>query len=153
MNVLIYEIVVALIFGFFCVYAQQQFDIVIVGAGASGIAAASRLLQFNIAGIVILEAENRRGGRIKSVEFGNKDVYIELGAEWCHGEEGNLVYEIAQENNLRLEKSPLYNSLLHSDGEEIDESLKDALFAFNEYLQGLDVTETEELSLADVYLK
>lgn len=42
----------------------------IVGAGASGIAAASRLLDNKIDDFVILEAENRYGGRIDSVRFG-----------------------------------------------------------------------------------
>lgn len=44
--------------------------IIIVGAGASGIAAASKLLQNNFTNLVILEAENRIGGRVQTVDFG-----------------------------------------------------------------------------------
>jgi hypothetical protein len=43
---------------------------VIVGAGASGVAAASQLLENKMDDFVILEAENRYGGRIDSVRFG-----------------------------------------------------------------------------------
>jgi cation diffusion facilitator CzcD-associated flavoprotein CzcO len=45
-------------------------DYVIVGAGASGIAAASMLMQYGVDSIVILEAEDRTGGRINTVPFG-----------------------------------------------------------------------------------
>ena len=44
--------------------------IIIIGAGASGIAAASRLLQNGFNNITILEAENRVGGRIYTTKFG-----------------------------------------------------------------------------------
>lgn len=44
--------------------------ILIVGAGAAGIAAASRLVANNINSFTILEAENRIGGRILTAEFG-----------------------------------------------------------------------------------
>lgn len=45
-------------------------DVVIVGAGPAGIAAACRLLSKGIDRIVILEAENRIGGRVHSIPFG-----------------------------------------------------------------------------------
>lgn len=47
--------------------------LIIVGAGASGLAAASRLVEkgFDPDRITILEAENRIGGRIHTVPHGN----------------------------------------------------------------------------------
>lgn len=47
--------------------------LIIIGAGASGLAAASRLVEkgFDPAKITILEAENRIGGRILTVPHGN----------------------------------------------------------------------------------
>jgi cation diffusion facilitator CzcD-associated flavoprotein CzcO len=47
-----------------------EVDYLIVGAGASGIAAASMLMQYGVHSIVILEAEKRIGGRINTVPFG-----------------------------------------------------------------------------------
>lgn len=44
--------------------------ILIVGAGAAGIAAASRLVANNIKSFTILEAENYIGGRIVTTEIG-----------------------------------------------------------------------------------
>jgi Predicted flavoprotein involved in K+ transport len=54
----------------FTLISTVQVDYLIVGAGASGIAAASSLMQYGVNSIVILEAENRTGGRINTVPFG-----------------------------------------------------------------------------------
>lgn len=48
----------------------KRVKIAIVGAGASGIAAASKLLREGINDFVVLEANDRIGGRINTVEFG-----------------------------------------------------------------------------------
>ena len=46
--------------------------LIIVGAGASGLAAASRLVQkgFKSSNLIILEAQNRIGGRIHTLNEG-----------------------------------------------------------------------------------
>lgn len=49
--------------------------IVIVGAGASGIAAASKLIENGFENLIILEAENRIGGRVNTVKFGESSFY------------------------------------------------------------------------------
>lgn len=48
--------------------------------------------------IQILEAENRIGGRIHTIPFG--DNFVDLGAHMCHGEKGNVVYDLAKDHNL-----------------------------------------------------
>jgi monoamine oxidase len=61
---------------------SEEFDVVIIGAGAAGLAAAMRL---SAAGrkVLIVEARNRVGGRILTVEAEGHSV--ELGAEFVHG--------------------------------------------------------------------
>lgn len=54
--------------------------IVIVGAGLAGVSAAVKLVENGFENVVILEAENRIGGRINSVPFA-KSV-IDLGGQW-----------------------------------------------------------------------
>jgi cation diffusion facilitator CzcD-associated flavoprotein CzcO len=49
---------------------MSEVRVVIVGAGPSGIAAATSLMEHGVDNIVILEAENRTGGRINTVPFG-----------------------------------------------------------------------------------
>lgn len=61
-----------LLLGFVSVISSEEISpkIVIIGAGPSGIAAASRLLQNGFNNITILEAEDRIGGRVYSVKIG-----------------------------------------------------------------------------------
>lgn len=51
--------------------------LIIVGAGASGLAAASRLIQrgFNPSSLTILEAQNRIGGRVHTINEGMISKY------------------------------------------------------------------------------
>lgn len=43
--------------------------VIVIGAGASGIAAATRLYERGIKNILVLEAENRIGGRVHTVDL------------------------------------------------------------------------------------
>ncbi|XP_020816824.1 spermine oxidase [Drosophila serrata] len=72
--------------------------ILLIGAGVSGIAAATRLLQNKFGNVQILEAEKRIGGRINTIPFG--DNVIDMGAQWCHGEQRNCVYEMVKDLDL-----------------------------------------------------
>ena len=57
-------------------------DVVIIGAGACGISAARTLHDANI-DFVVLEADQKIGGRIQNQKFGK--YVIENGANWIHG--------------------------------------------------------------------
>src|SRR5262245_6492091 len=59
-------------------------DVVVVGAGAAGLAAAARLAREGVA-VCVLEARDRVGGRIFTRRVPGVDVPIELGAELVHG--------------------------------------------------------------------
>ncbi|XP_070490876.1 spermine oxidase-like [Chironomus tepperi] len=76
--------------------AKINESVIIIGAGASGYSAAVRLMSRNIDDIVILEAEDRIGGRINSIPF--SDGYIDLGAQWVHGQDGNIVYKMVHKH-------------------------------------------------------
>lgn len=60
------------------------YDAVIVGAGAAGLASASRLMKEGKK-VLILEARARIGGRIFSLQRQGVKAPIELGAEFIHG--------------------------------------------------------------------
>jgi monoamine oxidase len=57
-------------------------DVIIIGAGAAGLSAATKLTRAGI-NVQILEAKNRIGGRIHSLN--ENSLAIELGAEFVHG--------------------------------------------------------------------
>jgi monoamine oxidase len=64
--------------------ARKPFDVVIIGGGAAGLAAANRL---TAAGhrTALLEARGRLGGRIATVHRADLPGPVELGAEFIHG--------------------------------------------------------------------
>ena len=62
----------------------MQTDIIIIGAGASGLAAAYELSLVNKK-VFVLEAKDRIGGRIHSVKDERFKQIIETGAEFIHG--------------------------------------------------------------------
>ena len=60
-------------------------DILIIGAGAAGLAAGLKLIRSG-AGVTILEARDRTGGRIYTRSMENFSRPIEGGAEFVHGD-------------------------------------------------------------------
>ncbi len=57
---------------------------IVVGAGAAGLAAASELAESGLS-VVMLEARDRIGGRIFTLQDSRLQFPIELGAEFIHG--------------------------------------------------------------------
>jgi monoamine oxidase len=57
--------------------AATDTQVIIIGAGISGYAAAAKLIEQGINDVIILEAEGRIGGRINSVPY--RSGYIDLG--------------------------------------------------------------------------
>src|SRR4051794_16704648 len=62
----------------------EPYDIIIIGAGAAGLAAARELSHDGLR-ILILEARGRIGGRLYSIRDPLEDYPIELGGEFIHG--------------------------------------------------------------------
>lgn len=65
--------------------AADEYDVIVVGAGAAGLAAAAHLSR-NGKSVCILEARERIGGRILTARPRGSVVPLELGAEFIHGE-------------------------------------------------------------------
>jgi monoamine oxidase len=64
---------------------RKKPDVVVLGAGAAGLAAARDLSQAGLR-VTVLEARPRVGGRVLTVHDPRAPVPIELGAEFIHGE-------------------------------------------------------------------
>lgn len=79
---------------------EPDFDVIVVGAGASGLACAARL---SAAGkrVLVLEARNRIGGRVHTVR--DEEGVIEAGAELIHGEHA-ATWEIVRAAGLATEE-------------------------------------------------
>lgn len=73
----------------------NQRTVVVVGAGAAGLAAARSLVDAGFV-VEVLEARDRIGGRVLTSTHW-RDLPMDLGASWIHGATGNPVTELAQQ--------------------------------------------------------
>ena len=83
---------------------HDEFDVVVVGAGAAGLAAARRLGANGLSHIV-LEARDRPGGRAWTVRLANGEA-ADLGCGWLHSAETNPLAGVAESQALTVDKSP-----------------------------------------------
>ena len=108
-------------------------EVIIVGAGMSGISAAQQLQESEITNILILEGSNSVGGRVESTEFGG--VRLSMGATWIQGldsasPELHPLWQIAQRCNNGSGLGGIYQdgdsyTYFNSQGRELtDDSLR-----------------------------
>ncbi|XP_070491018.1 spermine oxidase-like [Chironomus tepperi] len=102
--------------------ATTQPKIIIVGSGLSGLSAAVKLYENGYENILILEAENRIGGRIHTVELSDQG-YVDLGAQWVHGMKNNSIYEsiVGKYGFGETGFDDHYPIFLQSDGVQLDQ--------------------------------
>src|SRR2546423_14041730 len=74
--------------------------VLVIGAGAAGLAAARELSRAGCE-VIVLEARDRIGGRVFTHKDDDSPVPVELGAEFVHGRPPELL-QIAQAANLQL---------------------------------------------------
>lgn len=82
----------------------DNFDVVIIGAGAGGVAAGKRLQSSKLRFLVI-EARSRLGGRAWTVPT-RLGKPIDLGCEWLHSADINSWSNIAVEEGFTLDRTP-----------------------------------------------
>ncbi len=83
--------------------AQSDFEVVIVGGGAAGIAAARRLHETHIK-CLLVEARDRLGGRAWTVA-GTDGSALDLGCGWLHSADRNPWVPIAQVQGRTIDKT------------------------------------------------
>ena len=71
--------------------------VIIVGAGISGLAAAKKLKE-NGFNVIVLEAQSKVGGRLKTNR--SLGVAFDEGASWIHGTAGNPIASLAQQAGM-----------------------------------------------------
>lgn len=129
--------------------SHQQPSVIVIGAGPSGVAAATRLLANGLTNLTILEAEPRIGGRVNSVYFG--DAYVDLGAHWCHGEGDNIVYSLVKDLDL-LRHTTGHEAVIYHSRENISSDFEARLKGLVWAVYGSNTTGVNE-SVEDFYLR
>ncbi|MGB6326278.1 MAG: NAD(P)/FAD-dependent oxidoreductase [Methylocella sp.] len=80
-----------------------EHDVVVIGAGAAGIAATRRLVEAGV-DVLLLEACNRVGGRALSVRQDDGDA-IDLGCGWLHSADVNPWTDIAAALGFEIDRT------------------------------------------------
>ncbi|XP_048480229.1 possible lysine-specific histone demethylase 1 [Plutella xylostella] len=102
----------------------HTYDVIVIGLGISGTTALAQLARGGLS-VLGLEATDRVGGRVKTVEFG--DGVVELGAEWIHGTVNNRIYDIVLSVDQPVAPQDLTFRVYRSDGTRGDDALVNSL--------------------------
>src|SRR3984893_19114612 len=73
----------------------DRVDVIVIGAGAAGLVAAAELAESGLS-VLVVEARDRIGGRIFSLNDVEQQFPIELGAEFIHGRPPEIMDALRQ---------------------------------------------------------
>lgn len=99
----------------------KQTQILVIGAGISGIAAARQLKAQGFQ-VTLLEGRDRVGGRI----YTNRTlgIPVDLGASWIHGITNNPIGKLAREFQIRTQRTDYDNLAIYGvEGQPLDEEI------------------------------
>ena len=84
----------------------KSYDVIVVGAGAAGLACAATLLKQRL-NVLVIEARDRIGGRVQTLFHPGSSLPVELGAEFIHGAPPGLLhlFELFQQPFYDLQNS------------------------------------------------
>jgi monoamine oxidase len=82
----------------------READIVVIGAGAAGIAAARRIMATNRK-VIVVEAASQIGGRCQT-DVTSFDVPFDRGARWIHNPDTNPMVKLARAAGLETKTAP-----------------------------------------------
>jgi monoamine oxidase len=82
----------------------READIVVIGAGAAGIAAARRVMAANRK-VIVVEAASQIGGRCQT-DVSTFDLPFDRGARWMHNPETNPMIKLARSAGLEIVTAP-----------------------------------------------
>ena len=99
--------------------------VVVVGAGAAGLAAATRLAAAGV-DVVVVEARDRVGGRLHTVRPAGWPIPVELGASWVHDTGASDLAEALSDADIDAVPFDYSGVALDPSGERVD---REELFA------------------------
>jgi monoamine oxidase len=123
-------------------------DVLVIGAGAAGIAAARELVDSGLT-VILLEARDRIGGRVFTDR--SMGIPVDLGASWIHGTDGNPLSDLADQYGLERVETD-YDDIRVFDGDgrmlsagqydEMESQFSDVMDAVYEQQEAAEVDAT-----------
>lgn len=94
---------------------RSEVDVAVIGAGAAGIAAARRLVAAPGVSVLVLEARERVGGRVWTLE--KAGLPLDLGGEWLHSADRNVLARLAEAHGFAIyRRRPDWTTRLRNSG-------------------------------------
>ncbi|CAF0786094.1 unnamed protein product [Didymodactylos carnosus] len=123
--------------------------VIIIGAGTAGLSAAYQLKKSGFKSVMILEGQDRVGGRILTNYLDDGfSKPLDMGACWIHGLENNPVYELVQREKFPSHTGTILTfdigTCVDENGNEIPNSLHTEVDQFFESL-AQDIRDLFEL--------
>lgn len=130
----------------------MAYDTIIVGGGICGLTAAD-ILAAQGQNVLVLEAQDYFGGRIKSAAVDNGKLHIDLGAHWFHGAHDNPLFEWASKNFTLgpvTNDSPTERYIFTDGKKDITGEVVKCRNRLNEIYNTMAAKRSDDFTLADV---
>lgn len=127
-------------------------EVLIIGAGMAGLAAARTLVEGGKT-VIVLEASDRLGGRTHTSQKWH-DAPVDLGASWIHGVDGNPMTTLANAANADMIETDYDSATLYdTDGKAVEgprEAVIERRFeALLAYIEAFREEQDDDTSLED----
>jgi len=133
------------------IYIKSEDTVIVIGAGISGLAAAKELKDNGVEHVIILEASDKSGGRMKTDR--SLGFAFDEGASWIHKPIGNPITDLAIEAGATTFLTDDENVIVHDqDGTAYsDETTGVEEEAFEKAVGKVKRTGTNDQSFETVY--
>lgn len=127
---------------------RSDHPIIIIGAGIAGLACANKLIEAGV-DVIVLEGNNRIGGRIKTYNQGSE--FFDLGASWIHGIENNPIWELTKKYKLKTTVFNYTNAdYMHKNGVLYNEDEKKEIESYLKKIELMAYNKKSESALTAI---